>query len=104
MLEIEVDHKFTEANLSIWVDDRLSFTHQLEGTDKKRLVVFHRVQGHEFHAMQVPPGKHNLRVKVTSAAGNSDQVATVEGNFPSGTEKMLRIQFDKSGQMNLRLQ
>src|SRR5208337_2974108 len=47
-LEIEVEHKFAEAHLSIWVDDRLTYTHLLEGTDKKRLVVFHHVQGHEF--------------------------------------------------------
>ncbi|MGA8619901.1 MAG: serine/threonine-protein kinase [Candidatus Sulfotelmatobacter sp.] len=104
MLEIEVDHKFAQANLSIWVDDRLSFTHPLEGADKKRLVVFHHVQGHEFHAVQISPGKHLLRVQVTSGTSPSEQSASVEGEFASGTEKMLRIQFDKSGQMNLNLQ
>ncbi len=104
MLEIEVDHKFAQASLSIWVDGRLSFTHPLEGADKKRLVVFHHVQGHEFHAVQIAPGKHLLRVQVTSAASPSEQSATVEGEFASGTEKMLRILFDKSGQMNLSLQ
>ena len=66
MLEIEVDHKFAEAHLSIWVDDSLTYTRVLEGTDKKRLVVFHHVQGHELHAMQVSHGKHRLRVRVTS--------------------------------------
>ncbi len=104
MLEIEVDHKFAEANLSIWVDGRLSFAHELEGTEKKRLVVFHHVQGHEFHAVQIPAGKHLLRVQVTSAANPSGQAGTVEGDFASGGEKMLRIQFDKSEQMNLTLQ
>lgn len=103
MLEIEVDHKFAEAHLSIWVDDSLSFTHQLEGAEKKRLVVFHRVQGHEFHAMQVAPGKHNLRVQVTSEIGNFDQSATVAGDFVTGREKMLRVQITKSGQMSLTL-
>lgn len=104
MLEIEVEHKFAEAHLAIWVDDSLSFTHQLEGAEKKRLVVFHRVQGHEFHAMQIAPGKHNLRVQVTSEAGNFDQSATVAGDFVTGAEKMLRVQFTKSGQMSLTLE
>lgn len=104
MLEIEVEHKFPQAKLSIWVDDRLSFTHDLEGTDKKRLVVFHRVQGHEFHAMQIPPGKHNLRVDVTSDTGPIEQSASVQGEFVSGTEKMLRIQFSKSAQMSATLE
>jgi serine/threonine protein kinase len=104
MLEIEVEHKFAEANLSIWVDDQLAFTHALEGTDKKRLVVFHHVQGHEFHAIQISPGKHQLRVQVTSDAANSPQSATVAGDFATGTEQMLHIQFGKSGEMNLSLQ
>src|SRR6202050_4445858 len=71
MLEIEVEHKFAEAHLSIWVDDALTYTHTLEGTDKKRLGVFHQVQGHEFHAMQLSPGKHVLRVQVTAGTANT---------------------------------
>ena len=75
MLEIEVEHKFAVAHLSIWVDDSLTYTHTLEGTDKKRLVVFHQVQGHEFHAMQLSPGKHLLRVQVTSDVPSYDPVS-----------------------------
>jgi eukaryotic-like serine/threonine-protein kinase len=104
MLEIEVDHKFAEAQLSIWVDETLSFTHQLEGAQKKHLVVFHRIQGHEFHAVQIAPGKHMLRVRVSSEKDNFDQSATVEGDFAVGAEKMLRVQFSKNGQMSLTLE
>ncbi len=102
-LEIEVEHKFAEAHLSIWVDDRLTYTHLLERTDKKRLVVFHHVQGHEFHAMQVSPGKHSLRVQVTSDGAAYDRSATVEGEFASGQENVLRISFNKHSEMNLSL-
>jgi hypothetical protein len=101
-LDVEVDHKFAEAHLSIWVDGRLSYTRTLEGTDKKRLVLFHHVQGHEIHAMQIQPGGHHLRVQVTSGAHSSDQIVT--GEFSSGSEKLLRISFDKRGEMNLNLQ
>jgi serine/threonine-protein kinase len=103
-LEIEVEHKFAEANLSIWVDGRLTYTHRLEGTDKKHLVVFHHVQGHEFHAVQVSPGKHSLRVQVTSDEATYDRSATVAGEFASGQESVLRINFDKHGEMKLSLQ
>jgi serine/threonine-protein kinase len=103
-LDIEVEHKFAEAYLSIWVDDRLAFTHPLEGTDKKRLVVFHHVEGHEFHAMPVAPGKHLLRVAVTSDATSFSESASVSGDFATGTEEVLRIRFDKTGKMNLTLQ
>jgi serine/threonine-protein kinase len=104
MLEIEIEHKFADAHLSIWVDDSLTYTHPLQGTDKKHMVVFHRVQGHEFHAVQVSPGKHHLRVEVTSGGAISDQSAMVEGEFTSGRENVLRINFDKRGKMNLSLQ
>jgi eukaryotic-like serine/threonine-protein kinase len=103
-LEIEVDHKFAEAHLSVWVDDDLSYTHVMEGTDKKRLVVFHRMQGHEFHAMQIAPGKHRLRVQVSSEAATYDQSATISGEFASGKENVLRITFNKHGDMNLALE
>jgi len=104
MLDIEIEHKFAQARLSIWLDDRLTYTHQLEGTDKKHLVVFHKVQGHEFHAVQIPPGNHVLRVQVTSGSDLSGRSATIEGEFASGTEKMLRVLFNKNGEMNLSLQ
>jgi len=124
MLEIEVEHKFAEAHLSIWVDDALTYTHTLEGTDKKRLGVFHQVQGHEFHAMQLSPGKHVLRVQVTSGASTTgtanttaastsvansnaaptDQSATLTGEFVSGKEMMLRIRFSKQNKMELSLE
>jgi serine/threonine-protein kinase len=104
MLEIEIDHKFADAHLAIWVDEELSYTHPLQGIEKKSLVVFHRVHGHEFHAVQISPGKHLLKVQVTPGAGAADQFATVEGEFVSGTETMLRIQFNKNGEMNLALQ
>jgi hypothetical protein len=103
MLEIEVDHKFADARMSIWVDDELTYTHPLLGIDKKHLVVFHRVQGHEFHAVPVPSGKHRLRVQVNPGAGASEQTGIVEGEFAAGSEKMLRIQFSKAGEMNLSL-
>ena len=114
MLEIEVEHKFAEAHLSIWVDDALTYTHTLEGTDKKRMVVFHQVQGHEFHAMQLSPGKHVLRVQVTAGATSTgtantsapttEQSGTLTGEFASGKEMMLRIHFTKQSKMELSLE
>jgi serine/threonine-protein kinase len=103
-LEIEVDHKFAQARLSIWSDDHLAYTRVLEGTDKKHLGVFHHVEGHEVHAAQIPPGEHNLRVEVVSEAANYDQSATANGNFQSGQETLLHITFGKHGELNVSLQ
>jgi serine/threonine-protein kinase len=103
-LEIEVDHKFADAHLSIWVDDRLTYTHRLETTDKKRLVMFHHVEGHELHSMQLSPGKHRLRVQVTTNGASSGQTAMVASEFASGQQNVLRINFNRRGEMNLILQ
>jgi tRNA A-37 threonylcarbamoyl transferase component Bud32 len=103
-LDIEVEHHFTAAQLSVWVDDHSIYTHPLEGTDKKRLVVFHGVQGHESHALQLAPGKHRVRVEVESGVDSYDQSRTVTGEFASGNDKVLRVRFSKSGEMSLSLQ
>ena len=107
-LEIEVEHKFPSAHLSIWVDDHLAYTHLLAGNAKKTLGVFHHVAGHEFHAMQITAGKHRLRVQVIAAAGpgsaSYDGSTSLEGNFTGGQEIMLHVVFAKNGEMNLSLQ
>jgi len=103
-LEIEVTHKFAEAHLSIWLDDRLTYTRVLEGTEKQRLVVFRHVQGHEFHAVQIPAGKHRVKVRLVSGADGYDQTNSVEGNFSSGKETMLEIIANKKGEIQLTLQ
>jgi hypothetical protein len=103
-LLIEVDHKFVEANLSLWVDDRLSYTHRLAAPSEKRLVVFHHVEGRELHSLQIPSGKHNLRVQVTSAGDKSDQSATLAGDFSSSQQSLLRVTFNKRDEINLALQ
>lgn len=100
-LEIEVTHKFVQAKLSIWVDDHLTYTHALEGTEKG---VFHRVQGHEFHAMPIAAGKHLVKVQVASEEESYDQSGTIEGEFASGKEALLQISFSKKNEIQVSLQ
>jgi serine/threonine protein kinase len=102
-LDIEVDHKFAEAELCIWIDSRLRYTHALGTNDNKHRIVFHRAQTREFHAIQIPSGKHSLRVQVTSDAANVNQSSTVEGQFVSGKENLLQISFDRHNAMTLNL-
>jgi serine/threonine protein kinase len=106
-LEIEVEHKFPAAHLTIWVDDHLAYTRMLAGNDKKTLGVFHHVAGHEFHAMPIAAGKHQLRVQVTAAAGSGSAAfrasSNLEGVFSGTQENVLHITFAKNGEMNLSL-
>lgn len=45
-------------------------------------------------------GPRLLRVQLTSGAGPSEQSATIDGEFASGTETMRRILFNNSDEMN----
>jgi serine/threonine protein kinase len=103
-LGIEVDHRFGAGQLSIWIDDRPAYTHLLQGTDKKRLLVLHHVEGHEIHNMQVPSGHHRLRVQVISEPADYDQSGTVTGDFAGGQENVLRINCNKHGEIKLTLE
>jgi serine/threonine protein kinase len=108
LLGIEVEHRFPAAYLSIWVDEQLAYTRLLSGNDKKTLGVFHHVAGHEFHAMQISPGKHHLRVQVTAEASPGspafDGSASLDGELASGHENMLHVIFLKNGELSLALQ
>jgi eukaryotic-like serine/threonine-protein kinase len=104
ILDIEMEHNFASAELSVWVDDQPAYSRKLEGTDKRRMVVFHSVQGHESHAIQLAPGQRSVRVQVASGVDSAEQSGTVTGEFVSGKEKTLRVHFNKHGEMTLSLQ
>jgi serine/threonine protein kinase len=103
-LQIEVEHQFTEATLSIWVDDHLAYTRPLHGTVKKHLVFSRGIQGYRSDAVELAPGKHRVRVRVHSPVKAYDQSKTVAGNFVSGHETVLRINFAKHGEMSVAFQ
>ena len=103
-LQIEVAHQFTEANLSIWIDDHLAYTRPLHATVKKHLVLFKRIQGYRSDAVQLAPGKHNVRVRVHTSVGAYYQSKTFAANFVSGHEDLLQINCAKHRDMNVTFQ
>jgi hypothetical protein len=47
-LQIEIHHQFASAQASVWLDNRLIYTHSLHGDKKTRALVFRKVEGHQF--------------------------------------------------------
>ena len=103
-LQIEVEHQFTEADLSVWIDDHLAYTRLLHGAVRKHLVLFRDIQGYRSDAVQLAPGKHRVRVRVHSSVKPYDQSRTIAGNFISDHESVLRINCAKHGEMNVAFQ
>ena len=87
----------------MWIDDKLTYTHTLGGTVKKRLVVFKGVRGFESESFLVEAGNHNVRVRVQSSDNSYDQTANISGTFPEAGERALGIACGKH-ELKLTLQ
>ena len=94
-LDIAVQHQFKDATLFLWVDDKLVWTHSLHGGVQKKLVVFSGVHGVESETVQVPAGAHLLRFRALSSDQSTDLSRTIAGEFVGGSEKSLRVTFEK---------
>jgi len=102
-LHMRVEHHFPEARILMWIDDKLTYTHTLGGTVKKRLVVFKGVRGFESESFLVEAGNHNVRVRVQSSDNSYDQTANISGPFPEAGERALGIACGKH-ELKLTLQ
>jgi hypothetical protein len=93
-LHIEIDHQFTQARASMWLDNQPVYSRVLRADPKNHLLFFRKVQGHESDGVQLPAGKHQLRVRVQSPLGAYDQSKTLAVNFTPAGEKTLHLNCD----------
>ena len=96
-LDIRIEHHFPEADLSLWIDDKLAYDHSLRGQTKKHWNPF-RENVKETETVQLPTGPHLLRVRVRSAPEKYEQSATIGGSFVKDHPAVLQISFDKRAQ------
>jgi len=94
-LDLAIQHQFKEATLSLWVDDKLTWTRPLHGGAQKKLVVFNGIKGVESETLQIPAGTHVLRFRVVSSDQTTDLSKTISSEFVGGGEKSLQVTFDK---------
>jgi serine/threonine protein kinase len=94
-LQLAVQHQFKEATLSVWIDDKLALTCPLHGGTQKRLVVFNGVRGTDSETLQVPAGKHIVRLRAQSSDDSISLSRTISAEFVGGADKTLQVTFDK---------
>jgi eukaryotic-like serine/threonine-protein kinase len=94
-VELTVRHQFKDATLSVWVDGKLTLTHQLHGGTQKHLVVFNGVRGMESETFQLPAGKHVLRLRTQTPDQTVDLSKTISAELVGGGDKTLAVTFDK---------
>jgi serine/threonine protein kinase len=101
MLQIEVEHHFTDATASVWVDDGLVYTQSLLGKKQRHGLVFRKVVGHQFQVVRVAPGKHQVRVRIQSTADAYDQSKITSVAFVPGVSLLRIVCGDKGDGLQL---
>jgi eukaryotic-like serine/threonine-protein kinase len=104
-LRIEIEHDFTEAHASVWVDNSLVYEHLLHGDSKRRGLVFRKVEGYQLDAVNVPTGKHDVRVRIQSPSDSYDETTTMADATIGTNDSILRVVCGKkSGRLELKLE
>jgi serine/threonine protein kinase len=102
-LDIHIEHRFSAAYLSLWIDDKLAYDHPLRGQIKKHWNPF-RMDVRETETVRLAAGKHRLRVRVRSTRDKYEQSAAIFGSFTKDHPTILQINFERQGKtMRLEL-
>ncbi len=95
-LDIRIEHRFSSADLSLWIDDKLAYDRPLHGQVKKHWNPF-RTDVRETETVRLTAGKHRILVRVRSAPDKYEQSATILGSFAKDHPAILKINFERQG-------
>lgn len=95
-LDVRIEHRFSSADLSLWIDDKLAYDHPLRGQVKKHWNPF-RTDVRETETVRLTAGKHRILVRVRSTPDNYEQSASILGSFAKDHPAILKINFERQG-------
>ncbi len=93
-LEIHIEHRFSSADLTLWIDDKMAYQHSLKGQSQKHWNPF-RLDVRETESVRLSAGEHNLRIRVRSLPDQFDQSSTISGSFAKDRPALLQINFER---------
>ena len=93
-LDLSVQHQFKDATLSLWIDNKLTLTEPLHGTNRKHMIGFNGIYGANSKTVQVPSGVHVIRLRAESADESVDLSKTISAAFTDGDIKTLQVTFN----------
>ncbi len=94
-LEVTIEHGFEDGHASIAVDNRLVYSEDLHGENKRRALLFRRTEGRQSGNIALLPGRHEIEVHVQSAEANYDASKSLSQGFTSGSKGVLLVKCDK---------
>jgi hypothetical protein len=96
-LHLTLQHGFRSADLSLWVDGDLAYSGKLRGSTKKKFgLISGSVHGRLSEIVPVSAGTHQIRVRVKSEDGSTQQ-DSLTGNFASNSERELSVSARPNG-------
>ena len=95
-LNVRIEHRFSAAELSLWIDDKLAYDRPLRGQIKKHWNPF-RTDARETESVLLPSGKHRILVRVRSTPDQYEQSASILGHFTKDHPAILQINFERQG-------
>src|SRR5437870_3858130 len=88
--------KFAKAHASVWLDNKLVYSRDLYSTTKPRMLVFRRrSHAHISEMVQLPAGKHRMRVRLQSVSDAFDETKAFPATLKPNSESTLRIDVNK---------
>lgn len=103
-LRLRIEHRFEQAELFLWVDDKLAYNRTVDGVVKKKMGLFKGVEGYQSDFIRVAPGEHRFRVRLHAVDDSYDQTASISGSLPQEGERQLLIQGEKHKPVHLIMQ
>lgn len=93
--DVEIQHEFSDASISIWLDRKLICQQDLHAETKRHGLFFKKVPGTESIELSVPAGEHWIVVQVKSAAAHYDQSKKIIESFSSKGKNVLHVYCDE---------
>jgi hypothetical protein len=102
-VNLQIENQIPQGDVTIWVDGRTVLHRKFQDPPKKKLGIFGGRRKPESEKVQIAAGQHQLRVRVQAHNPFYDQSHALAGDFPMGTERVLRVSFDKQSEMHASL-
>ena len=93
-LHVEILHHFTDAKASVKLDDKVLLDDQLHGDDRRHPILRSLEMDHTAR-LEVPAGKHQIQVHVSTPDASYDQSETVDADLAPGSRHILLVNCDK---------
>jgi serine/threonine protein kinase len=100
---IQVESRFQQSDITVWVDDQAVIRRKLQSAVKKKFGLFRKAHSADSFKTQITPGEHQMRIRIQASNPFYDQSHILSGNFPVGTERILRVSFNKHNEMTASL-